>query len=362
VHLSEALQETWEVAVLTSDRDVDMQTGYTEIHTGIWLPFSNRVQVCYLDRSKQNWRFLLKQIRAFDPDAMYLNSMFSARFTLLPLLALRLGQLRVPRVVLAPRGMLRSSALSFKSRKKQIFLWLTRTLGFFNSVHFHATDAQEAMDIQKHLQIKADHITTLPNLSATTLPPLKMVHKTPGKLRILYLARIHPIKNLHVLLQAIKSINPTYSIELSIVGNMEDVAYWTSQCLPLLEQIKIAYEIKKPVPHDQILELLQSHHVFALPTQGENFGHSILEALQAGRPVLISDQTPWTQLEEKGIGFSLPLNTIDAFTHAIETFAAMDQNAFDQYAEKAWQFAHVYAKSMNPIAEYNTLFSPQNLN
>ena len=37
-------------------------------------------------------------------------------------------------------------------------------------------------------------------------------------------------------------------------------------------------------------------------TAGENFGHTIAEALAVGRPVLLSDTTPWSARVEAGGG------------------------------------------------------------
>ena len=52
--------------------------------------------------------------------------------------------------------------------------------------------------------------------------------------------------------------------------------------------------------------------MFFLPTLGENFGHVIAES-----PVLISDQTPWRNLKNHGVGWDLPLNDPDSFRKAI---------------------------------------------
>ena len=39
-----------------------------------------------------------------------------------------------------------------------------------------------------------------------------------------------------------------------------------------------------------------------------NSGHGIQEALSAGYVALISDQTPWQDLEESGVGAAIPLD------------------------------------------------------
>jgi glycosyltransferase involved in cell wall biosynthesis len=45
--------------------------------------------------------------------------------------------------------------------------------------------------------------------------------------------------------------------------------------------------------------------------------------LEVGLPVLISDQTPWRELERIGAGWSLPLADPDRFSAAIDRMAAL---------------------------------------
>ena len=55
---------------------------------------------------------------------------------------------------------------------------------------------------------------------------------------------------------------------------------------------------------------LFEYHFFILPTLGENFGHVFIEALAAGCPLIISNRTPWLELEKKGIGWDIPLENL----------------------------------------------------
>ena len=109
--------------------------------------------------------------------------------------------------------------------------------------------------------------------------------------------------------------------------------------------------------NNELAEILKQHHLFILPTTGENFGHSIFEALLCGRPVLISDQTPWLGLAAKKAGWDLPLAEPDKFTEAIEVAAGWDQNSFDAWAEGAWQYANAFIKNPEIHSQYLQLFS-----
>ena len=57
------------------------------------------------------------------------------------------------------------------------------------------------------------------------------------------------------------------------------------------------------------------------PTRGENFGHVIPEALSAGTPILLSDQTHWEQDASLGLQI-LPLKS-GAWINAIEEWSKL---------------------------------------
>lgn len=44
-----------------------------------------------------------------------------------------------------------------------------------------------------------------------------------------------------------------------------------------------------------------------MPTFNENYGHAIVESFVAGLPVVISDRTPWRNLEKINAGWDIPL-------------------------------------------------------
>jgi len=110
------------------------------------------------------------------------------------------------------------------------------------------------------------------------------------------------------------------------------------------------------LPHHQVEELVKEHHVFVLPTQGENFGHAIFEALAAGRPVIISDQTPWRDLSRHKAGWDLDLGELGKFSTAIERFAGMSREELNEWCMGAWQFAHHYLENSNNKKRYLELF------
>ena len=52
----------------------------------------------------------------------------------------------------------------------------------------------------------------------------------------------------------------------------------------------------------KVIETFSKYDVFLFPTKGENYGHVIFEALAGGCIPIISDQTPWNDIEQAGCG------------------------------------------------------------
>ena len=72
--------------------------------------------------SSYNFRDLIKIITS-DFDLIYLNSMFSLKFTLIPLIIKKITSLS-SKIVLAPRGMLHKEAINQRrGKKKFIFIF-----------------------------------------------------------------------------------------------------------------------------------------------------------------------------------------------------------------------------------------------
>jgi glycosyltransferase involved in cell wall biosynthesis len=99
------------------------------------------------------------------------------------------------------------------------------------------------------------------------------------------------------------------------------------------------------VPHEQVRPVLAEPDVFFLPTLGENFGHGIFEALAAGVPVLLSDRTPWRDLDAAGVGWVRPLDDHQPFVEAIESLAAMSPDSRLAMRQRAHAYAAQVAAS-----------------
>jgi len=93
-----------------------------------------------------------------------------------------------------------------------------------------------------------------------------------------------------------------------------------------------------------------------LLSEVESFGHAIFEALAVGCPVLISDRTPWKNLQEKKAGWDLPLSDIHLITKTLQIVTDMNDDDWQSYRNGSLNLAESYVKRLNVDKEYRILF------
>lgn len=357
VNMVERLKDDFDIYVFTRDRDLHDTLPFQDIKTDQWIE-ADGFKVQYYSPGKLNLRKVKSLLNEIQPDKIYLNSMFSNM--LYPLLTAASSG----KIILAPRGMLKTSALAVKPIRKFLYLSLLKTLGIEKQICFHATSEEEAKDIKRVFPL-ANNIRVAANLPVRVSDQLTSITKSSGELKLIFVGRIHPIKNLLFLLEAVESlfidnknsVPNDLHLQLTIAATVDDNDYWNKcqQAIARLQQY-ISLNLHIDCPHDHVMNLLSSSHLFVLPTEGENFGHAIFEALAVGCPILISDQTPWRDLQSSNAGFDLPLSDRSGFTEAMKTFANMDNQEWQQYRKGAVGLALKYEQLTDSSKNYSNLF------
>lgn len=355
VNFAAHMTEDYDIYVFTGDKDSGDDEPYPNIETDRWIK-KGETRIFYASSIFLKWRAILQLIREIQPDFMYLNNMYSRYFTIYPLLMKR-RKLFSAKVILAPRGMLQQGAIQFKSKKKKLFLKLLDLLNIPAQIHGQATDEQEKADILRYLT-GIQSVTIISNFPSEIPQTFVPVQKSKGELHLVLISRISPKKNLLFLLSLLENIPDKFRVDLTIRGGIEDTAYWTS-CTSAIQKLPhhISIRYEGPVNHNEVTAIIRQHHLFVLPTLGENFGHAILEALSAGRPVLISDQTPLKDLEKQHAGWDIPLNDQAAFIKVLQEVADMDNETFQQWSLGAWNYAKGFSDSSGLKEKYKELFS-----
>lgn len=350
--LVKSLQHEVDFYIITMNTDINSTKTYS-VQPNEWTTYE-QIPVFYFSKDRFSASALISQIRTINPDLIYLNSLWSYRFSILPLILKKLGILRVP-VLLAPRGMLEYGAMHTKSLKKNITLFILKTLGIYKNIFFHATGKEEKQSIEKYCP--KNPVVLVSNLSYIPNIPISFIEKKKHHLKLFFLSRISPIKNLEFAIESLMHLNiPNSLIEYDIYGNAEDKTYF-QQCRNRINQLpeNIHVTYKGPIEFDAVTNIIIQYHFLFLPTKNENFGHAIVETLSCGRPVLISNCTPWNAVNAHNCGYALPLHK-KLFAETLQTMLEMDNTTFQIMCTNAKTFIQQTLNTETTQQAYLNLF------
>lgn len=344
------LSDKFEFYIVAADRDLGDSESFKNIVVDTWVQVG-KAKVYYTDISTLDWEETKRIIDDSHCKIMYLNSFFDYKFTIVPLILNKLNKIDVNKIIVAPRGQFSPGALKLKSNKKKLFISTSKIFGLYKNLNWHATTKVEKDHIQKKFGDKINVIIAN-NLTAnySNLTYDKNLEKSKGELRLVFVSRIHPKKNLKIAIQLLSKINGI--VMFNIYGPIEDIEYWEDckrEITKLPANITVNYQ--GMVNHEDIISVFNKHHVFLFPTLGENFGHVISEALIGGCPVIISDQTPWRNLEEQKVGWDVDLLDNMTFISTIQTCVSMDGKDYQKMSKNAFEYAKKMSNQKKAIDE-----------
>ncbi len=360
-NLVRALDGEYDFRIVCLNRDHGETVPYSDVRPGQWTRLGE-ARVYYATDREAGFALCRRMVRDIRPDMVYLNSLLDREFSMKPFLAARRGR-GIP-VLVAPRGELSPGALGLKARRKQLFLSLVRASRYYARVNWHASSTAEEERIRQVFAPPASRMFLASNLPEMPQDSVSRTQaKQPGVLRIVLAARISPMKNT---LAAIRMAGQLEGeVELDLWGPLENREYWAAcqqQMLLCRSNVKVRY--RGEVAHEQLHALLHGYDAMLLPTLGENFGHSIIEALSAGLPVVISDRTPWRGLVDAGVGADVPLDNEPEFVRQLKRLQTMNDNEMQNVRAAcvryvtAWQAGNanldVYRKMFNSVIASRT--------
>jgi len=351
-NMTDHLEQEFSFKIVCRNTDYCSTTPYQNIIPNKWQPLNSFTQVLYLSKKKTTTSNIYRILKNTDYDILYINGIYSFYFSILPIVFSRLLNRKT---IVAARGMLSAQALEVKSAKKKAFLKLISILNLYKNIVFQATVNTEQQDIKK--QFPRNKVVIAPNLHRKIQEKeLPVTNKENGKVKLFSLARISPEKNTLFAIECLQTVRSEVIFDL--YGEIYNEAYWTL-CKNVIENLpdNITVNHKGSVDSAQIPIIISQYHFAFMPSLGENFGHAILESLCSGRTVIISDKTPWQNLQEKGIGWDISLSSSSNFTKTIEICATFSQNDFNIYCQKAFNFAQSYIGNTHSIEQNKQLFN-----
>ena len=321
-NLTHFLEEEFNFYIVTSNKDLNSKKELQGIKTNEWQQI-NKSKVIYLDERSQNKKMLKKIVEDINPDKIYLNGIFSFFFSVLPCYLFN----KSFEIIINPRGMFGSSALSKKKFKKLLFIKLVNIISFYKNICWHVSNEAEFSELRNNIEVVTKH-SIIPNLPKV-LKHINNKRIDNKELRLISVCRINKIKNIHFVLEILKDIN--IKCHYKVIGFIEDDNYY-------LKLKKIVKFLPKNIKVDFTGHLksneIEIHYnrsdLFISSSLNENYGHSIVEALSSGLPVLISNNCPWIGLEESFAGFRIRLDKIE-FQEKILFFYNLNQDDYKKF-------------------------------
>lgn len=331
-NLVDYLGDEYNFKILTCDRDHGDKEAYPNIKVNAWNTVG-KAQVYYVP--PKGFKFKVIKKLANESDLVYCCGCFND-YAINTLILKRFNQIKVP-VVVAAMGLFSPMQFKIKYVKKKIFINIFNLLGMFKNIYWSATSNIEINDIKNIVNTNGNLFIAedLPRIVDST-PIVK--EKEIGKLKVVWISRIAPNKNLKGAIQILQRIKS--DIEFTIYGPKHDIEYW-NECEFELNKLpdNIKWCWKGNVESEQVVETLKNHHVFLFLTLGENYGHVIQESLSAGCPTIISNQTPWKDLEQNKCGYVYDLEDKQSFIEALELYSKMDNLQFEEHINNALKYA-----------------------
>ena len=319
--LVQSLKDDYEFFILSSDRDLGDKEQYEDIQVNVWESVGG-INVMYVRNGISGCYDIYKCIRKEKIDCIYLNSLFQFKFSIFIAFLRRFYLVKTERLIIAPRGELYKEALAFKNIRKKVFLGFAKALGVYDRAIWHSTHKSEGDRIKKLFNdcARVHEAGVLSEASKEVQPinDLKFFCRE-NVLKIVFLSRISKDKNLPFTYDILNRV--TREVEFHIYGPVEDQDIWEdykSKIKELPNNIRVIYN--GSVGREEVKSTLIRYDILFLPTYRENFGHVIFESLSVGTPVLISQNTPWRNLEKKNIGWDLDLNSKVDFVNVLERY------------------------------------------
>ena len=350
-NLIDQLNEGFEFYIITRDTDFGATEPYKTVVSNSWNQLNAYTQVYYLSNDQINRSNLKTLLSNTTFDVALVNGIYSWYFSILPVWLLK--SVGKP-VVVSARGMLNPQAFSVKGFRKKMFLALARALQLYKGVTFHATNSDEAQYIKNELGAHTS-IKIAPNLPRPVRTYQPKNKATNAPFRMANMARIAKEKGTLVMLQALRQVQQSF--ELDLYGPIYDAPYW-AQCQAVIAELPahINVQYQGVLPGDEVPMVLKDYHFMVLLSEGENFGHAIFEALAAGCPVIISDQTPWRDLESQRLGWDVSIRDTGLVVSAFEAALGMTEEAYELWSRKAFEFAKGVAEDATVLEANRELF------
>jgi glycosyltransferase involved in cell wall biosynthesis len=176
-----------------------------------------------------------------------------------------------------------------------------------------------------------------------------------GEMVIVYVGRLAPEKDLPCLVDGFhRFVSSGRQGRLVLVGEGPDQAALQARCETLGISDRVVFTGR--LGADEVIAWLRRSDVFSLVSEFEGFPCSLVEAMSAGLPSVVSDIPGNTQLVESGVqGFTAPRGEPGAVAEALDRLAS-DRELREKLGANARQHVVERYSVDHVIARYENLF------
>lgn len=162
---------------------------------------------------------------------------------------------------------------------------------------------------------------------------------TDKAFRAIYVGKVIPRKGIHYLMEALEQLS-LGSSELLIVGVIDNDYY--EKLMPLALRTNVRFFGR--IPQAELWQYYRESDVLVLPSLADSFGLVVVEAMAAGLPVIVSENTGAKELIQDGKeGFVTPVRDSKALADRLRWLCEnprkrvqMGRNAADRVQQFTW--------------------------
>ena len=228
------------------------------------------------------------------------------------------------KLVVSPHGTLAPAALS-RRRSLKTALWPLQCRTLVKADLLHATSRAEYHDIRSIGLVNPVAVVPIGIDVPSSLPTAV----TQERRTLLFLSRIHPQKGLYRLLscwQQLQDCHPDWQLVVAGKGSRAYEHKIKAMANTLrLQRVRFV----GPVYGAAKSRLYTQSQLFALPSDSENFGMVVAEALAHGCACVVTTGAPWAGLETQGCGWWVE-HDVRTFAHALDSAMSRSEDALNQ--------------------------------
>jgi glycosyltransferase involved in cell wall biosynthesis len=173
---------------------------------------------------------------------------------------------------------------------------------------------------------------------------------------LLCISRIHPDKNIPLLLHGVAEIKKTISVKLLVAGAGTDTGYY-AELVNLTLKLDLANNVDFLGFRTDIADLLEVSNCLVVASfeHSESFGFANLEAMSKGKPILTSKIGPFIEVCGEEVPFYFDPYSLESF---IEAFYTMYNNPIEvkKRADAGLKRFYEFFQFENMIKKYEAVY------